>query len=786
MGVCSTCGGTQFYTNDGFYFCSRCQTQLEGDQEFIFEQGTVSQVKKIRDQKKDTSKTEVEHLTSWEVYNYTLKFLVDRLIELGASKDLKRTVLNLWVTYLTRLEIASRSNTIHVNLATKKRDIKVLGGKIGKKSENRRNSSFFASNYSPKKRNLKKNRLKMPDDTVGELSHESSKVRKGHFTKFKRKVAVTEYSQSQEMMQESSQLLSQTQTLDSIGDTTSDNSPRILMNKKSRFDWQILRKVMSGRKRAEKRKIMKRVIDSQSKSSQNVTFSSVWALLQLGMILSCQKATLNDIIRWNLEGHLSHRQVIELLPSEILGGYLNVLLPNRRLNSTMLRLTMARIANYISIAQFPPPDFNELISRYMTELNLPEKLMKRVRILFSLCKPKLFFNNKDLAFHCESITMAYIIVVLKLFFGLNGRTEFNLSKLSNHLNSLTGPEGKKYFSWTEWTRFIECRKYVVADYHYPTRITHLSKQAFVQSDKNSYLNYIRQKKIVNFKKSDTTEWEKYVTQTVEELGDSNSKHSPEFAPSLTPLSTYANSLLDDPDCHLSAQVTHLLRDDFSQQHLILPDKYARLGKAYKVSINVNRASLRPKTISNFDSMIDDPKSYSFENRNVEALIIDDRESNLVHESFGDKTMITPEKRCAASPRTPKSSLSKKRKRRSSFSMHEIDVSKIAENLLKKRLSEVSMNRNGIDAMFSCANNSDENSKNVSFTVDNPYAHYWVIHFKDSITKEDFGNLSKRLFPVTFYWLIHECSNMINVSAIDLYSYILKVEKNAHSLLNLAK
>ncbi|RZF47194.1 hypothetical protein LSTR_LSTR004903 [Laodelphax striatellus] len=790
MGVCSTCGSSEFYTNDGFYFCSRCQTQLEGDQEVIFEEGTVSQGKKVRDQKKDISKNESEYLTSWEVYNYTLKFLVDRMIDLGASKDLKPIVLQLWATYLSRLEIAfcSSDDALHVNLSTKKRDVKILTGKIGKKPDNKRSASFFATKIYKKKRSAKKYKSTF-SGKLDESAPDSNRVRSGHFTKFKRKIAAAEYSMSQEIMQESSQILSQTQTLESIGDNKSANdSPRLIMNKPSKLFWKTMKTAMSGKKRAEKKEILLKVIRSLEKTCQNVSLASVWALLQLGMILSRQKATLSDTIRWNLEGHVSHRQVIELLPPDVQGEYLNKLLRNRRLTHLGLKLTMARIANYISITYFPPTNFNELIARYMKELNLPGSLMNKVRILFLLCKPKEFFNDKELAFDCELITMAYIIIILKLFLGLNGKTEFNLSKLSNHLNRKTGQGGKKYFSWTEWTRYIECRKYVVADYHYPTRITHFPNQKFVQSDKNSFLNFVREKKIVACKKREATEWENHVTQALEEMGAPDTS-SRKFQPSLTPLTSYVNLILDDTSCQLSTQATNLLSENFTEHNLILPDMYARLSKSHKLSINVNRASLRPIRISNFESMTDDPVPHSFENLKVEALIVDDQNTNLAtlkSPVTSEEKTSSPNKRLVMSPKTPKSSVSKKRKRRSSVSIHDINVSKIAENLLKKRLIEVAKEKDSNNDVDSRANNGHEESKVESFTVDNPYAHYWVMHFKESITKDDFKNLSRQLFPVTFYWLLHECSNMISVSADDLYSYIMKVEKNVHSKLNLAK
>jgi TATA box-binding protein-associated factor RNA polymerase I subunit B len=53
----------------------------------------------------------MDEWTSWEYYNFILKGLVDELIVLGASRALKIVVLQLWATYLKKLEVAFTSLT---------------------------------------------------------------------------------------------------------------------------------------------------------------------------------------------------------------------------------------------------------------------------------------------------------------------------------------------------------------------------------------------------------------------------------------------------------------------------------------------------------------------------------------------------------------------------------------------------------------------------------------------------------------------------------------------------
>lgn len=59
--------------------------------------------------------------TSWELYNFVLIGLTNELIELGASADIKITVLQLWARYLGKLEIAfiSKNKKLAPKLARK-------------------------------------------------------------------------------------------------------------------------------------------------------------------------------------------------------------------------------------------------------------------------------------------------------------------------------------------------------------------------------------------------------------------------------------------------------------------------------------------------------------------------------------------------------------------------------------------------------------------------------------------------------------------------------------------
>lgn len=63
--------------------------------------------------------------TSWELYNFVLIGLTNELIELGVSSDIKLTILQLWATYLGKLEVAF--------ISTKKKSVPKLARRYNKK-----------------------------------------------------------------------------------------------------------------------------------------------------------------------------------------------------------------------------------------------------------------------------------------------------------------------------------------------------------------------------------------------------------------------------------------------------------------------------------------------------------------------------------------------------------------------------------------------------------------------------------------------------------------------------
>lgn len=125
--VCTVCGGTDFHNDGGFYYCNECQTQSQELREQVYElqedtHGLRLTTKTVQKDSSISEQSNKNKLTSWEIYNFILAGLVNELIAIGASEEFKDVAYNIWMIYLTKLEILSNKNEIpKLNALYKKR-----------------------------------------------------------------------------------------------------------------------------------------------------------------------------------------------------------------------------------------------------------------------------------------------------------------------------------------------------------------------------------------------------------------------------------------------------------------------------------------------------------------------------------------------------------------------------------------------------------------------------------------------------------------------------------------
>ena len=197
------------------------------------------------------------------------------------------------------------------------------------------------------------------------------------------------------------------------------------------------------------------------------------------------KIQLGDLIRMARECYLSFYKCKQLLPEEVLENktdpsfteYQRYLLVNH-LNLCQKITYFARIIPDLP-ASLKIPNLIQLTERYITEMQLPDELKDYVARLLIMFPPEMKFYEKcTLIPNYEGRAMAYIILTLKLLFGLDGYREEEMSRSAKKINKRIVKHnlGKKIFVFKDWMEYIEYRQLILgkfshsALYHYTNSI----------------------------------------------------------------------------------------------------------------------------------------------------------------------------------------------------------------------------------------------------------------------------------------------------------------------------
>ncbi|KAK0165020.1 hypothetical protein PV328_003578 [Microctonus aethiopoides] len=601
MDACVLCGGLEFYLEAGYYFCTECQTKHEGKREevadFRIDPTTRLRRTRIRKDKSSSGEEQIVGWTSWEQYNFILIGLANELIELGASMDTKMTLLQLWATYLGKLEVAftSMNKKIMPRLARRfnKKDAEIIYGRLRQKK--------------------KKKRSKSGSSVVSASSMVSSFVSGGssraEMGKQKKKLITSEYDkymQSQNSDTDAHSMTNQSST--SIASSGSDTSIRggekIKFNKYARQEAKkvkIMAKSMSKTKRKKFKE--KHVTASYSAGPQIITMAKIWGLVYLALRINDDKIHLSDMLRYSREGHISYYRVEHLLPPEVTlnKAEINNLNPVKEISHKGLRRIFAKLANFLRVFQLPHPNLLSLMQRYVTELQLPNGILVYAERMMARSPPNMEFNMKShLLPNYEGRAMAFIIVAMKILFGLDGITEYEISRVIDKINTVGQERGElesRLFNFCEWQRYIECRRCILVKEHFPTK---LRRDPYSSGSSHLYINFIQsiqsknegdEPKPTKFKNLISEDLANIMKQSVERLNDNMplGKNVVVFPPSLTSQHDYLQQLLADPDKDLPS----ILRQDFSTTkvgYMLKPESLEQLAAQCDIELHVITAS----------------------------------------------------------------------------------------------------------------------------------------------------------------------------------------------------
>ncbi|RZC35899.1 TATA box-binding protein-associated factor RNA polymerase I subunit B, partial [Asbolus verrucosus] len=418
---CDQCGGTDFYKEAGFYYCSGCQIQSQEVQEYVFEEyegeRPKAPSKKIRGDKSDKTENKI---TSWECYNYILLGLTEELIGLGAHKNLKAVVKNLWMIYLEKLQVFKRGHDELPKLQAVNSgvDAEIVYGKLARKKRKRHKSSSDETNVT---------------------SLDSSSMKRER-TKKKRALAQAHYEDYTQKSQGTSSLHNETLTsLQTGSEKSSKHTIPISYNiyalkelKRKQSKYHLKKHRLDFNRSLICHKSSYRKISHKYRNSPYIlSLNKLYAILYLGLLILKDKIQLSDMFRFIKEGHLSFNCYSHLLPDDFSDKILN-------------------FRNFKKACLFASASFRIISSE-----------MARTGVTMSFRKRGSKVPNY------EGRVLSIILFVVKLLFGLDDVTEFHLANYAHILNQSAAVK-PKMFSVVKWLKYIEYRNLVLSNNHFPT------------------------------------------------------------------------------------------------------------------------------------------------------------------------------------------------------------------------------------------------------------------------------------------------------------------------------
>uniref|UniRef100_A0A1B6FI01 TATA box-binding protein-associated factor RNA polymerase I subunit B n=1 Tax=Cuerna arida TaxID=1464854 RepID=A0A1B6FI01_9HEMI len=768
--TCTVCGGTEFTLDAGFFFCLECHTQSQDVREEVFDDFFGNQKFATKVLTKATSapvSSQNVKLTSWEVLNYVMKGLVEELINLGAKPELKIVTLQLWASYLRKLDIAFTSVDVErkpkLGYAFKNSDAEIIYGvtkqQLKEKSWRTRSKSSSAASSTSRNSSLAETNTSVNKT----LSRRSILLRLAHR---KKSLASAEY---QTLSQETTQSNSQTLEDLSSASVTSIAPKRIKVTAHTK---SILNSsCASSTDCDEERIVRRRMARSEVQSLRNVTTAKVVAIVNVALALTRQDIQVSDFLRWVEEGHISLKTSRIFLPDGItVDGNVQRMIELDHLSYIKCQNLINGICNELDIDELPPPRLSGLADRYCLELQLPDEvtnIVKRLLLLSTSSHGLLKKSNVHTYRYSEVQVMSAIVMVLKLLFSLDDCTEFQLSHTAAQINRVTAVENisRRQFVFSEWMRYLECRKATVSSYHLPTRSAVYGKA--VDRDPQLFLHHLGQTEfnapqpVKRQYEALNKVWMESLRQCLQKLTEQPSQRAlVKFPPSLTPLLTCTQYLLTQ-HAELVAPVAHVLEQDFTSQsldYIIHPDRCIALGLTHDLNIVQQRGSAATFIVDkikpgNRDSTV--LPRYKINEVTVTVKIVDNlkQAGNLSFNKTSESAYIDEIR------------------------------GKLSELVSDDTDEEENDYESGV---FEGPQIHDVTPSHSIVELFNTGSQYWFCHTKldkNSLSLDEFEEFAMNTFPSSFLWLLKECSRMICVPIKDLYANIISLEKNYKYILN---
>ncbi|XP_048258543.1 TATA box-binding protein-associated factor RNA polymerase I subunit B-like [Haliotis rufescens] len=452
MPQCVVCGLEDFEERDGLFYCTTCQTQTQDliVEEDEFEENVdtgqpiVDHRRRIKQAKVKVDKPEEYKGRPWtiyEAYQIILKHQVQAFIRKGAHPKLEEFVFRLWAVYLSKLKVAF-SEDEHIYPEALRKHVRHREKYYG----------TLENPIVPAVRNIRMHKKRNPNrvvDAINPASVEGEEFYEGDDpTQVPDEVDRYPSSESEEDVEEM-----YPKSADKVREKDPDDLSDVSM-----FDDSFILKTKSS---------LNRMMALQM---EWLNLPKLLSLCQLGLLYTNSITTAADIVRLVEAGEIPYTEVTTLLPEEFqYGSYDPQLFLAEIPKPHALRYLTGNMAHFLGIGNLPEVPVSQLISKYILMLDLPGEFHGLVMSVVSQHPPQCHFSPKakgataGLPFF-DGLAMAYIILTLKLYFGIDDITEVKLSDYSREVKQLI-QDKHELFVFEDWKNHLtekraECREHV--------------------------------------------------------------------------------------------------------------------------------------------------------------------------------------------------------------------------------------------------------------------------------------------------------------------------------------
>lgn len=380
---------------------------------------------------------------------------------------------------------------------------------------------------------------------------------------------------------------------------SSDNSGTTVRIKFSRRAKQKLRrKVPREHLMAHENDIGRQLKCHNFKDKEVLGRSFVFAMLWLALNQVGDSMQLSDLIRYAKESHIKLNNISIFLPPNVnskqaMNHFRRS--SNDSLTHASLRAKALMIARVIGIRNVVQPDLSMLCERYCKDLCIPAAIAEMIKRLLAFHSPEMKTDESATLFRTvpnfEGRAMAYIIFVLKMFFGLDDKREQEISVSAQVINGKLHENDSKQndlFVWSEWVEYIEMRNTILSQCHYPSAMqidpnTNMHTDMFIDflkqsNEDSSYQETYRKTEMENIR---------LIFDQIVQLHEQNQsrrlkmKPSCHFYPTLTPFSDYMEQITNDRSIKSRVYIPDFMNVDHAKHDILPYLKPKKLSKVFQ-------------------------------------------------------------------------------------------------------------------------------------------------------------------------------------------------------------